>query len=41
MWPGIISLKEFAIPIMGLCISSFVKPIAYNNDLWGALTTPF
>ena len=31
-WPGIISLKELAIPIIGFPISSLMKPNAFNNE---------
>lgn len=39
--PGITSLNELAIPIIGLFISSSTKPSAFNSDLCGALAAPF
>ena len=35
-----ISLKELAIPMTGLPISSSTKPRAFNKDLCGARATP-
>ena len=40
MCPGTISLCAETTPIRGLSSSSFVNPQAYNNDLWGAVSTP-
>ncbi len=40
MWPGIISLYEQTIPIIGFFISSFVKPSALKRLLCGACWTP-
>ena len=39
--PGIISLNELAIPIIGFSISSLVNPNPFNSDLCGALAAPF
>ena len=33
IWPGTISLKEDTMPIIGRCLSSFVKPKALNRLL--------
>ena len=41
IWPGIISFCDVTTPIKGLFISSSVRPVAFNNDLWGALDGPF
>jgi hypothetical protein len=41
MWPGINSLAEFAIPMIGLSSSSGKQPIALKRLLWGAFSSPF
>jgi hypothetical protein len=41
IWPGMISLWAWAMPIKGLLISSLVYPMAFIRERWGALSIPF
>ena len=40
-WPGMISLAELAMPIIGRSISRSVNPSALNSERCGALSSPF
>jgi len=41
MWPGMTSLAELAMPIIGRSISLSVSPRALKRERCGALSNPF